>query len=207
MKQYYKWIGLFVLLLWTCLHHVEAKEKEETISYRVTRSDYTFSTVFDMATDKFSLGSVVKSVFHVRTHYDAYDRFGLYEGQGICRSFTSLGAFYTWATEIDVYNAEGDKVGMIDGQAVSTEPAKFSFYDELGQRVAIGYLDQNCMAFTLVDPDNSSFVLARLSRIFVQDAVDSWDVVIYHPERLSSRLVKIFAAFACDTQHKFKPDL
>ena len=206
MKQYVKWIGMLAFVLWTCISHIEAKEMDNVISYRVTRSDYTFSTIFDMATDKNLVGSVVKSVFHIATHYDAYDRFGIYEGEGICRLFC-LGLFYTWGTEIDLYNAEGEKVGMIDGQVMSSETAQFSFYDAFGQRVAIGYLDQNCMGFSLVDPNNSSFILARLSRNFILDTIDNWDVVIYHPERISPRLVKIFAAFACDTQNKFKPDL
>jgi hypothetical protein len=97
--------------------------------------------------------------------------------------------------------------GMIDGQVVSSEPAKFSFYNAHDQRVAIGYLDQNCMGFSLVDPDNSAFVLARLTRNFILDTIDNWDVAIYHSERISPQLVKIFAAFVCDTQDKFKPDL
>jgi hypothetical protein len=206
MNKYYQWISLLTLWLGASVCHIEAKEIDNVVGYRVTRSDYTFSTVFDMATEKNLLGSVVKSVFHIATHYDAYDRFGIYEGQGICR-LLCLGLFYTWGTEIDLYDADGEKVGMIDGQVMSSETAKFSFYDAYGQRVAIGYLDQNCMGFSLVDPDNSSFVLARLSRNFILDTVDNWDVVIYHPELIPPRLVKIFAAFACDTQNKFKPDL
>ncbi len=206
MKRSLKWIGFLTILVCYYLTFNILEAKDNTISYQVKRSDYTFSTVFDMSTEKLSMGSVVKSVFHIKTHYDAYDRFGLYEGQGICR-ISGLGVLYTWATEIDLYDAEGNEAGMIDGQVVSTEPAKFSFYDAIGQRVAIGYLDQHCMGFTLVDPDNSSFILARLNRNFIQGAVDNWDVIIYHPERISPLQVKVFAAFVCDTQHKFKPDL
>lgn len=211
MSQCYKWIGMLFLLLLTFVNGVHAhirewEEWEDIIRYRVTRSDYILSTEFNMSNERYSLGKVVKSVFHITTHYQAYDRFGMYEGQGICRFFC-LGSFYTWGTEIDVYDVNGEKVGMIDGQALSSEPAKFSFYGAMGQRVAIGYLDQNCMGFTLVDPENSAFVLASLTRNFKADTPDDWDVVIYDPERMPARLVKIFAAFVCDTQNKFKPDL
>lgn len=206
MKQYFQWIGILAIFLLTSMNQIEAKDHDVSNSYHVMRSDYTFSTVFDMATDKYPVGSVVKSSFHIKTHYDAYDRYGLYEGQGICRIFC-LGLFYTWATEIDIYNGEGEYVGLIDGQMVSAEPAKFSFYDGAGRKVAVGYLDQNCMGFSLVDPENSSFVLARLTRNFILDTVDNWDVVIYYPEFIHPRLVKIFAAFVCDTQDKFKSDL
>ena len=95
-----------------------------------------------------------------------------------------LGVFYAWGTKIDVDDVPGNKVGVIDGQVMTTEPAKFSFYDELGNRVAIASLDKNCMGFSIVDPENSAFVLARLTRNFILDTLDNWDVVIYQP-RLS----------------------
>ncbi|MDF2549905.1 MAG: hypothetical protein K0S07_972 [Chlamydiales bacterium] len=178
----------------------------DLIRYRVTRSDYVFSTVFNMETDKGLIGSVVKSSFHLKTNYDSYDRSGLYEGRGIYR-LVSLGLFYSWATEIDIYNLEDEKIGMIDGQIWTTGPAKFSFYDASDQCVAIAYLDKNRLGFTLVDPNYPSFTIARLTRNFIRDTVDNWDVVIYHPDLIPAELVKIFATFACDTQNKFKPDL
>lgn len=202
MKGIYLGIGIFLLII----NIVHATHDEEILHYRVTRNDYTFSTVFEMASDKHSLGSVVKNVFHITTHYDAYDRYGLYEGQGICRLFC-LGLFYTWGTEIDIYSSNGEKMGLIDGQMMSSEPAKFSFYDALGQRVAIAYLDQNCMGFSIVDPNNSTFILARLNRNYILDTIDNWDVAIYCPERIPLKWIKIFAAFVCDTQNEFKPDL
>jgi hypothetical protein len=159
-----------------------------------------------MAHETKNYGSIVKSVFHLTTHYDCYDQFGLYEGQGICRMLT-LGFFYPWATEIDLYNAHGTKVGMIDGQVVSSEPAKFSIYDAQDNRICIAYLDQNRMGFVFVDPDNSTFVLARLTRNFIMDTVDNWDATLYHPELLPLKFLKIFASFSCDTQDQFKPDL
>ena len=179
---------------------------EETLHYHVTRSDYTFSSVFDIASEKSNFGSIIKSVFHISTHYDSYDRFGLYDGQGICRIVT-LGLIYTWGTEIDIYDANGDRIGLIDGQVISAEPAKFSFYDAEGNRIFIAYLDKNCMSFTLVDPNNSAFILAHLTRNFIPNIIDNWDVSLYRPELLPKLFLKVFAAFACDTQHKFKPDL
>ena len=200
------WIAALSLLVITCVTHVYPSCNDEPLNFRVARSDYTFSTVFDMANEKNNFGSVVKSIFHIATHYDCYDRYGLYEGQGICRMVT-LGLIYTWATEIDIYNTHGNSVGMIDGQVTSAEPAKFSFYDADGNRTCIAYLDKNCMSFVLVDPDNPSFVLARLTRNFILDTIDNWDVALYHPDRLPLKFVKIFAAFACDTQNEFKSDL
>ncbi|MCE2983446.1 MAG: hypothetical protein LW832_07765 [Parachlamydia sp.] len=179
---------------------------DHSVGFRIHRSDYKFSTEFDMNQDQHPEGSIVKSVFHVTTHYDLYDRYGIYEGQGVCRLFC-LGALYVWGKEIDIYNADGQKMGLIDGQYATTEPAKFSFYDENGERLAIAYLDKNCTGFIIVDPENTSFILARLTRNFVEDTIDYWDTEIYFPEKLPVAMVKIFSAFAVDTQDKFKPDL
>lgn len=202
----YSFIILYCLLISACVATLKATEESEAINFHVTRSDYTFSTVFDMTSEKQNFGSIVKSIFHISTHYDAYDRYGLYEGQGICRMVT-LGLIYSWATEIDIYNKQGIRIGMIDGQVMSAEPAKFSFYDAADNRLCIAYLDLNGMSFVLVDPENTSFVLARLTRNFILDTVDNWDIALYHPEKVSMKFVKIFAAFACDTQNSFKRDL
>lgn len=174
--------------------------------FRVTRNDYTFSTVFEMAINDRLIGSVYKSSFHLMTQYDLYDAKGQYQGYGSCRFF-SLGLFYTWATEIDVYDAYGYYVGMIDGQIASLEPAKFSLYDSAGNRTGIAYLDKNCSAFSIMHPNNEARLLARYSRNFLQDTVDCWEVDIYEPEAISLKILQVFAAFACDTQGQFKSDI
>lgn len=173
--------------------------------FRISRDDYTFSTVFELAVDDKLVGTVYKGVFHVMNHYDLYNTKGDYEGTGICRFFT-LGLFYTWATEIDIYDAYGNYVGMIDGQMASLEPAKFSLYDSAGKRTGIAYLDQNCSAFSVMHPEKEQRLLARFTRNFLDDTVDTWDVDVYEPNAISSQIIRVFAAFACDTQDKFKAD-
>lgn len=197
---------MFKKLMISFLALVGVMGSTHATQYSVQRSDYTFSTVFEMASDNQLVGSIYKSVFHITTHYDIYDNYGVFKGQGICRFFC-LGLLYSWGTEIDVYDAEGRYIGMIDGQMASTEPAKFSIYDGLGNRTGIAYLEQNCAAFTIVDPNNSSHILARFSRNFLLDTIDCWDVSIYDPSRISDKILQIFAAFACDTQGQFKPDM
>lgn len=199
------WACLFGFLALMGFNPIQASTIGDSLNYRVNRSDYTFSSVFEMANNKKPIGSVVKSMFHLRTHYDSYDRFGAYEGQGICRLFC-LGSFYVWGTEIDIYNVNGEKVGIIDGQAMSSESAKFSFYNAMGNRVAIAYLDQNSQGFSLVDPENPAFILARMQRNYILDSIDNWDVYIYS-HQIPLELMKIFAAFVCDVQNKFKADL
>ncbi len=191
-------------------HHEHYREHRHPphshgIHYHVTKSRYTFSTIFDMIADNRSIGSIVKNRFHITTHYDLYDSFGAYQGKGISRFFC-LGLFYEWAREIDVYDAQGNRIGVIDGQVVTDAPAKFSFYNSAGQRVAIAYLDHTRKGFSLLDSEDETFVLARLNRNFIDEAMDTWEVNLYHPEKISPQLVRVFAAFACDTQDKFKED-
>lgn len=198
------WLFVALCAFGMGLDAVDANQ-QEPLKFRVTRQDYTYSSVFDLASDSQFVGSVVKWGFHLATQYDLYNGLGEFEGQGNCR-LLSLGHFYAWATEIDVYDADGNYVGMIDGQAATTEPAKFSFYDAQYNRVGVAYLDQNCTAFSIYDPNNSVRVCSRLTRNFIQDTVDNWDVVIYDSTAISPMMVKIFAAFACDSQDQFKED-
>lgn len=200
---------LMLSLLFLCCNQTVWAQTEKgtaiTRKYDIVRNDYSFSTVFELSEEECLVTSVVKSVFNVRTHYALHDPCGVYKGQGICRFFC-LGLFYTWGTEIDVYDEEGNKVGLIDGQAASSESAKFSLYNEEGEKVGIAYLDKNCSAFSIVHPQNSSHLIARLGRKFVEDTVDYWTVAIYDSQAIPERVLQVFAAFACDTQDKFKKD-
>lgn len=199
---------IYLLLVITLLTSFTLKAEEENASafrYYVKQNDYTFSTVFEMISKNSLIGSATKSMWHVTNVYDLYSPSGEYEGQGSCRFFC-LGLLYTWGTEIEIYDANGYSIGVIDGQAASSEPAKFSIYDAEGNRLGIAYLDQNCSSFSIVHPDNSARHLARLSRNFLQDNIDCWEVVLYEQNAIPLKILKVFSVFACDTQEKFKKD-
>lgn len=204
MKHYF-YIFILSFLLNTQIH---ADASVSPIHYNTTRNDYTFSTTFEMANQLGSQGIVVKNIYHLTAHYDVYDRYGLFEAQGICRFFGNggLGLVFKWAAIIDVHDDQGNYVGYFDGQVLTTEHAKFNFYNSERELIAVAYLDHNSLGFSLVDPKKPHEILARLSRHFIEGTVDYWDVTIYDAERLSPILIKVFAAFACDTQNSFKKD-
>lgn len=181
------------------------EHEHNSIHFDVFKKNYTFSTEFEIISKHDSHQNVVKSLFHVRTHYDFYDRHGQAEVQGICRFF-SLGIIFTWAAEIDIYDNNGQPIGLIDGQVVTSEPAKFSLYDENGVKVGIAYSDQDFTGFTIYHPENNKFRLARLHRVYNEDTLDHWEVSIFEPDLIPEILIKVFAVFACDTQAKFKID-
>lgn len=197
--------SLFTLTFTTSLCASETTSNENELHYKITKNDYAFSTVFEMASGHKLLGSIVKSAFHLRTHYDLYDEKGLLQGQGICRLLT-LGTFFSWGVEIDVYNVQGQLIGSIDGQVATTEPAKFSIYDSNGNRLAIAYLEQNRAAFSIVNPENTSHIYARLHRKFILDTVDYWNVSIYERDLIPEDIIHIFSAFAVDSQNDFRED-
>lgn len=193
--------GLLLCFSFSALH----ADNGGSLTYSVQKKKYPFSTVFELATPKSMVGTVVKSAFHVRTHYDLYDAKGVYRATAICRILT-LGLLYDWGTEMDVYDPSGNYLGMIDGQAVTGASAKFSFYDGRSNHVAIAYLDQNHSGFTLLNPINEYHTIAQYTRRFVEDAIDPWDVSIFDADEVPNELLHIFSAFAVDRQGAFKID-
>ena len=174
-------------------------------TYSVRQKSYRLSTVFELDKEGHPLGSVWKSVFRIRTNYDVYDDSGEHEATGIARIWC-LGTFRPWGAEFDVYDRHGDRIGVIDGQVATTEAAKYSFYNSQGEKVGIAYLDLTCAGFSILDPEKDTKIIARLTRNFVEDQVDHWDVVVYEHKAIDPALIKVFAAFAVDKQAYFKAD-
>lgn len=198
----------FILILGSVVNIFAEPPKasnQSPLIFDIHQQEYTFSTVFDLRSNNAFLGSVVKSAFRIRTNYDLYDPNGKFEGLGICRILT-LGVIYAWGTEIDIYDHNDNYVGMIDGQVMTGTKAKFSIYDSQKNRIAIAYLDLTCSAYTIVDPDNESHHLASLKRNFIKDMIDYWTVSVYEEDAMDALTIKVFAAFAIDSQEKFKKD-
>lgn len=183
----------------------KAASAEGAINYTITEKDYRFSTYFEMQSKDSYVGTLIKKKFEVRTSYQLYDPIGNYEGVGTCRAL-SLGAVFAWAKEIDVYDADDNKIGMIDGQAFTAANAKYSLYDAADNLIGIAYLDFGSSSFVIVDPSNTKQVLGQLKRNFVQNTVDYWDVVLYNTAAIDPRILKVFSAFAIDYQEYFKED-
>lgn len=172
-------------------------------SYTITENPYLLSTYFEMQGNDRYIGRVVKETLSIRTVYDLYDPQGNREAQGICH-LLSLGTVYPWAKQITVYDAVGKQVGFIEGKLLTTTTARFDFYNDQNRLVGHGYLDRNASAFTIMT--ESERTIARLKRNFIQDDVDSWKVDQYDDQELDPRILKVFSAFAIDSQEFFKED-
>lgn len=173
-------------------------------SFSISKKTYMFSTVFEIDSPELGASQLVKNKISLNTKYSLESDKGI-EAVGTAR-ILSMGSLFAWAKDIDIYDQKGAYVGMIDGEALTTAEAKFSFYDDQGNQVGIAYLDENKVGFTLVHPEKPARVIARFSREYVPGTIDSWNVKVYHGEDIDMRLIKIFSAFAIDSQAEFKED-
>ncbi len=178
--------------------------------FNVYQKDYRFSTVFEMESHGKSQGTAQKSVWRwlkpLRDTYDIYSESGELQAVGIGRIFC-LGLFRPWGAEFDVYNPKGERIGVIDGQVVTTESAKFSIYNAEGVRVGIAYMDLKNAGFSIFHPEKTSLVLAYLRRNFIADQTDHWTITVNDEAGLiDPRILKVFTAFAVDKQGYFKED-
>lgn len=187
------------------LFEVKFINAPEQYGFTLRKKDYMFQTSFELDSQEVAPYEIIKNKISLSTCYEMQSEKG-YEGYARTR-IVSLGAFYAWAKDLDLYDEQGNNLGMIDGEMLTTAEAKFSFYDHEGNRTAIAYLDEDKTGFTLVHPDKPARVIARMYRNFVAGAPDSWEVKVYHGKDLDPRFIRAFAAFAVDIQDRFKKDL
>ncbi|MBM3191893.1 MAG: hypothetical protein FJZ63_04500 [Chlamydiae bacterium] len=193
-------LGVALLLLGFC-----ERMWAEVLRYTIAKQEYLFSKAFNMHSEKGPIGLLTETKLSLRTHYDLYNAKGIYEARGICR-ILSLGSLYAWAKELDIYDAVGNKIGMVDGQAFSTAKAKYSLYDAMDYLLGIAYLDKDSSGFSIMHPLDDKVVLAFLKRNFVENALDDWEVALYDDKAIDPRILKIFSAFTLDFQGDFKED-
>lgn len=173
-------------------------------SFSMTKKDYLFSTEFELDSDDIEISYVKKPKLSIHTQYDLQGSKGI-EATGSVR-ILSMGSVFPWGKDIDIYDEKGGYLGMIDGEALTTADAKFSIYNEDGNKVGIAYLDDNKTGFTIVHPENYARVIARLKREYVKDVPDAWKTKVYQGDDIDPRILKLFAAFAVDTEGLFKKD-
>ena len=167
--------------------------------------EFTFSTYYDIESERGSFGYVTKTSLSVRTYYEYYDADGTLDASAYLR-LLSLGQAYTWAGTLDVYDSQGNWAGLIEGALATFCPARFNFYDADSNLVAIAYMDSNRMGFTVVDANNETRKIATFNRIFVPELPDHWNVTVQDPDAINPAMLTIFGAFMVDNQSEFKED-
>ena len=172
--------------------------KEQSYQFTIQKQIYPLATFFSIHSEDIYRGVVKKSAFRLRTNYDLSNVDG-WQASGIKRVL-SLGSVYSWATEIDIYDTNWNTIGMIDGQAATTAAARFSIYDKNGNLTAIAYLDHSLDHYVLAAPGSEMFPMARLDKEIQTLESDRWIVTVYESNQIDERILRIFAAMACDMQ-------
>ena len=183
----------------------DSYKSHEKYHFTIQQKNYSFSSFFEIDSEDTYRGNVKKSQFRLRDHYDLSDKDG-WCATGIKRMF-SLGSLYDWAAEIDVFGVNDEFLGAIEGKVLTTAKARFLLFDRNREVVGIAFIDLDGKGVTITDPKNETYALARLTRNFVLDIQDDWSIIVYEPENLDDRLIRIFAAFCIDSQDSFHKDI
>jgi len=146
-------------------------------------------------------GVVKKSAFRIRTNYDLSNQNG-WQATGITR-ILSMGILYPWATDIDIYDTRGVKIGFIDGSIATLESARFDLYsyDEAGQSTQVGVALANAdFTHFSITHQGDYLHIAELTRDMKKNA---WKITVESPEIIDDRIIRIFSGFVINYQDRF----
>lgn len=197
-----------VLVPFTIFYSVMANSygvhEDHPYDFVISKDIYKFSEIYQIKSPLKETypGSIKKSAFRIRTNYDLSNKDG-WQATGITRVI-SLGSVYPWATDVDVYDTRGVKIGLIDGDMATLEAAKFNIYeyDEEGKSVAIGsaYASPDFNRFVILSTSDNPHPIAELNRNVNEK---TWSTTVHYPEKIDDRMVRIFAGFVIDFENKF----
>jgi hypothetical protein len=194
-------IGLLFLFSHTIFASVH---EDHPYDFLISKDSYRIDEIYQIKSPLRNTypGSVKKSAFRIRRHYDLSNKDG-WQATGITR-ILSLGTIFTWATDIDVYDTRGVLIGLINGKRASLEAAKFNIYeyDEAGKstKVGIAYASRDFNRFVILSDKYNPHPIAEFDRNYSQS---TWSVTVHYPEKIDDRIIRIFAGFLVDYQNKF----
>ena len=207
MKTWYKGrLSCFLLASITSpMLFSAAIHEDHPYSFTISPNFHALSTDFQISSDDTYIGTIKKNHLRFRTIYELFDE-NKWQAVGNIRFF-STGLFSIWASEIDIYDAKGVKIGMVNGQKGTTEEAKFTLYtsNEKGITTLAGTALLNsdrdyCM---IVPRNRKKRPIGRMRRVFVPNGNDFWEVRVNRPNKIDDRIMRIFAAFIIDNQDTF----
>jgi hypothetical protein len=183
----------------------------EPLQYEIHLKQYRFSTYYQLMSQNKPVGKIVtpKRPWNLRTNYDLYTQEGVKEANGKFAFFNPAAWSSIWGVsgaDLYIVDGEGNDVGYIDGEFLTLEKAKYSFYNAKNEIVANAYLDGNRTGYTIVHPEYDTVPIALLKRHYVQGTIDYWSVSVYNTEAVDLRMIKIFSAFAVHTQDSVNKD-
>ncbi len=197
-----KFSSLFVLslFLFASLCASEDPDGSNSAKYSVVKKSYWFSTEFEFDAPE---GKIVRTGnLTPWYYYDYVDGKGNHLSRGITRFF-SLGTLFAWAMNIDVYDDNGNTIGLIEGHFWTKARAKFAIYEK-SKVVAHAFLNTDDNKFVMTSAWDEKLVIAKLKRADYGD-VNFWEVKLTDNTLVDERVLKTFIAFISDYQNSFQP--
>ncbi len=185
-----------------------ATHAPEPYEFVISQNDYRLSTLFSIDSGDTYSGQVKKSRIRPWASYDLSNADG-WQASAQYKWTNTSWIFGQSMMEMWVYDTDGYAFALIDGQMVTTTPARYTVTTYEGgeeQTVAVINLNDARDAFTFYFPEDETRRIAEMRRVIIADARDHWTVRVLHPERIDDRIIRLFAAWAIDNQSTFLMD-
>lgn len=214
MKRRMFFVFILFVSLQTFLFADEGVEKANEIKdtldierpyfFDIVKQNYHVGSEFTLLSKDIPPSRVKKSRFRIRTNYDLANSDG-WEATGITRFF-SFGQFFKWAKQIDIYDTQWNYVGGIYGKMLTTATACYKICDFNDNCIAYSYVDRGGRGVVVQDRNMESNIIFQMTRNYELDVEDMWNVAVFQPKHIDSRIIRIFSSFIVDLQDSFKKD-
>ena len=162
----------------------------------------SYSADFNILKNDIPNGKIVRTGFMCpRYYYEIYDEMGMFQARGVTRFF-SLGFFSPALADIDIYDANENYLGLIQGKLLSRSRVKFIFYDQGYNELFEAFFDKD--SSDIVIYSHKTNLLADIKGItYGEVGVLNVDLI---NDQIDERLIKIFSAFVSDYFEVFLND-
>jgi len=160
-------------------------------------SDFTISeriisliTTFDIKSGKKNFGKITEKLISLTRSFTYHDA----SGNKVAEAHAKL---LSWGNQVIVTDCQGNKIGKIKEEIIKSIFKVHTIYRILNAQ------DREIAKSEKVDWIGTSFTLrdakgrkvAELKRPFINLLSDSWDVKIYNPQTVDSRMIVMIAAY------------
>lgn len=195
MKQFSQ-RAIFAAVLLSTLSLYAAEAPRLPDEFTITERIISLVTTFDLAANKRSLGTVQKRFLSLATKFDWYDPSGALVATGRKQ-------ILSWGATVDVFDAENVKLGTIKEQVFRSLLKVYTYYsilDASGKQIAESEkVDWLATKFTI--RDNKGYVVAEISRPWINWFRDRWTAKISDHKAIDSRLMVMIGVYKTDVDN------
>jgi hypothetical protein len=185
-----------VLRLLTETKHIKIPS---SYSINIVRKERALGTEWILDSKEVGKASIRKTKTHIQVkeelegkEYEAKIRVISYKG------------YVPSTIKLEMYTKDGEYLGAIIGEELSSVEAHFSIYNEEGESVAVAYLEEDLQGFVMTHPERIARVIATLRKVDTLEPCCPWKMKVYQGRDLDPRVINTFIAIALDTEQLLK---